>query len=68
MEVLDIYSPTGKKQYVPTTIFLTLIENEDGEVEVGWHSEIDIMSTDDINSYVEDSIYYHQQNAADWEQ
>jgi len=68
MEVLDIYSPTGKKQYVPTTIFLTLIENEDGEVEVGWHSEIDIMSTDDINSYADDSIYYHQQNAADWEQ
>ena len=43
-------------------------ENEDGEVEVGWHSEIDIMSTDDINSYADDSIYYHQQNAADWEQ
>jgi hypothetical protein len=26
------------------------------------------MSTEDINSYAEDSIYYHQQNAADWEQ
>lgn len=68
-EILDIYNPSGgKKQFVPTTIFLTLIENEDGEVEVGWHSEIDIMSDDDINSYVEDSIYYHEENAADWEQ
>ena len=68
LEILDVYNPTGKKQYVPTTIFLTLIENEDGEVEVGWHSEIDIMSTDKIEGYAEDSIYYHEQNAADWEQ
>jgi len=68
LEILDIYNPTGKQRYVPTTIFLTLIENEDGEVEVGWHSEIDIMSTDDINSYVEDSIYYHEKNIANWEQ
>ena len=68
LEILDVYNPTGKKQYVPTTIFVTLIENEDGEVEVGWHSEIDIMSTDDINSYIKDSIYYHKENAANWEQ
>lgn len=67
LEILDVYNPTGKKKYVPTTIFLTLIENEDGEVEVGWHSEIDVMSNDDINSYVEDSIYYHKENEADWE-
>ena len=68
LEILDVYNPTGKKQYVPTTIFVTLIENEDGGVEVGWHSEIDIMSTDDINSYIKDSIYYHKENAANWEQ
>ena len=68
LEILDVYNPTGKQRYVPTTIFLTLIENEDGEVEVGWHSEIDIMSTDEIEDYAEDSIYYHEQNAADWEQ
>lgn len=68
MKILDVYNPTGKQRYVPTTIFLTLIENEDGEIEVGWHSEIDIMSTDDINSYIKDSIYYHEENAANWEQ
>ncbi len=45
LEILNVYNPTGKKQYVPTTIFVTLIENEDGEVEVGWHGEVDIMST-----------------------
>jgi len=68
LQILDVYNPTGNRKYVPTTIFLTLIENEDGEVEVGWHSEIDIMSDDDINSYVEDSIYYHEKNGANWEQ
>jgi len=26
------------------------------------------MSTDDINSYVEDSIYYHEKNITNWEQ
>ena len=67
-EILDAYNPTGKQNFVPTTIFLTLIETEDGQVEVGWHSEIDIMSTAQINSYIEDSIYYYEKNAADWEQ
>lgn len=67
-EILDAYNPTGKRNFVPTTIFLTLIENEDGQVEVGWHSEVDIMSTAQINSYIEDSIYYYEKNAADWEQ
>ena len=68
LEILDVYNPSGRKQYVPTTIFVTLIENEDGVVEVGWHGEIDVMSTDDIEGYAEDSIYYHEQNAGKWEQ
>jgi hypothetical protein len=51
---------------VPTTIFVTLIEDPDGKVEVAWHSEIDIMSEDEINSYAKDAIYYHNQNAAGW--
>lgn len=68
LDILSVYNPTGKKQYIPTTIFVTLIENSDGEVEVGWHGEVDIMSADEIKGYIEDSIYYHKQNAANWEQ
>ena len=64
--VLDIYNPLGGAQYVPTTIFLTLIEGPDGKVEVAWHSQTDIMSEDEINSYAEDAIYYYNQNAAGW--
>jgi thiol-disulfide isomerase/thioredoxin len=66
IDVLDIYNPTGGAQYVPTTIFVTLIKNSDGKVEVAWHSQIDIMSEDEINSYAKDAIYYYNQNEAGW--
>jgi thiol-disulfide isomerase/thioredoxin len=66
ISVLDVYNPTGEAQYVPTTIFVTLIKDSDGKVQVGWHSAIDAMSADDINAYTKDSIYYYMQNAAEW--
>jgi hypothetical protein len=66
IEILDVYNPAGGAQYVPTTIFVTLIKNSDGEVQVGWHSAIDAMGNDVINGYLKDAIYYHQQNAALW--
>lgn len=64
--ILDIYNPTGGAQYVPTTIFVTLIKGSDGNVEVAWHSQLDLMGQDEIDSYVSDSIYYYKQNAAGW--
>lgn len=68
MGILDVYNPAGgdEQQYVPTTIFVTLIEGSDGEVDVAWHSQTDIMSDDEINSYTKDAIYYYNQNAAGW--
>jgi hypothetical protein len=66
MDILDIYNPTGGAQYVPTTIFVTLIKGADGKVEVAWHSQLDAMSEEEIDSFVKDSIYYHRQNAAGW--
>ena len=66
MAILDIYNPTGGAQYVPTTIFVTLIKGSDGKVDVAWHSQLDFMSQDEINSFVSDSIYYYKQNAAGW--
>ena len=66
IEVLNIYNPSGEAQFVPTTIFVTLIKDSDGKVEVAWHSEIDAMSADEINAYAKDSIYYYDQNAAEW--
>ncbi|MGV8174440.1 MAG: TlpA family protein disulfide reductase [Methanothrix sp.] len=68
LDILDVYDPDGGAQYVPTTIFITLAEDTDGSVDVAWHSQPDIMSQEDIDSYVEDSIYYHQMNRDSWEQ
>lgn len=62
--VLGIYGLTGN--YVPTTVFVTLIKGPDGKVSVAWHTAEDAMSEDDIMSYLKDAIYYYQQNAPSW--
>ncbi len=64
-DLLSVYSPLGIAR-VPTTIFVTLIKGPDGKVVVAWHSVEGLMSEDQIRSYVMDSIYYYQQNAAAW--
>jgi len=51
---------------VPTTIFITLAEGQDGAADVAWHSQIDVMSQDEIESYIKDSIYYHKQSIDEW--
>lgn len=63
-EVLSVYGLTG--DYVPTTVFITLMTGPDGKVSVAWHAAEDAMSEEDIASYLRDAIYYHQQNAPDW--
>jgi hypothetical protein len=70
LKILDVYGPynKGEMQYVPTTIFITLAEGTDGSIDVAWHSQPDIMSQEDIDSYVKDSISLHQMNKDSWEQ
>ena len=66
-KTLDYYGPFGgEMKYVPTTIFVTVAEDQDGVVDVAWHSQIDVMSQDEIESYVKDSIYYHNQSIDKW--
>jgi len=65
-EVFESYSPTGEAYYVPTTVFVTLIKGPDGQVSVAWHSEEDAMGEEEIMAYMRDSIYYYQENAAEW--
>jgi hypothetical protein len=65
-EVFSAYSPTGGAYYVPTTVFITLMKGPDGEVSVAWHSEEDAMSEEDIMAYIQDAIYYYQENASSW--
>lgn len=67
VDILDVYDPYGMgKPVVPTTIFVTLAKGPDGKVAVAWHSEIDAMSEERIDSYVKDAIYYYKQNSAAW--
>ena len=67
VEVLNVYDPHGGKQYVPTNIFITLAEGPDGKVDVAWHSKTDIMSQEDIDSYLDDAIYYHEKYVDSWD-
>jgi hypothetical protein len=65
-EVFAAYSPTGGAYYVPTTVFVTLAKGPDGEVSVAWHSEEDAMSEEEIRAYIQDAVYYYQDNASSW--
>ncbi|MDD4652910.1 MAG: thioredoxin family protein [Methanothrix sp.] len=67
VDILDVYDPYGiGKPVVPTTIFVTLAKGPDGKVGVAWHSEVDAMSEERIDSFVNDAIYYYKQNRATW--
>jgi hypothetical protein len=51
-------------QYVPTTVFLTRAIGTDGNTVTVWHSVEDVMSPDQILSYVKDALYYYKENAS----
>lgn len=63
-----IYDPNGVPHYVPLTILATLVEDQDGNVKVGWHSSEEVTGKEWIQSYIEDAVYYHDQNSARWSQ
>jgi len=67
-ELFDIYDPNGGKPYIPLTVILTLVEDSDGNVVVGWHSMEDPTGGEEmVRSYVEDAIDYHEENVGDWD-
>jgi hypothetical protein len=67
-ELFDIYDPNGGKPYIPLTVILTLVEDSDGNVVVGWHSMEDPAGGEEmVRSYVEDAIDYHEENVGDWD-
>ena len=66
-ELFGIYDPNGGKSYIPLTIVVTLIQDDDGDVQVGWHSFETPTGEDRIRTYVEDAINYHEENVDNWE-
>lgn len=67
LDILNVYDPDGGMKYIPTTIFITLARGSKGGVEVAWHSKADILSQEDIDSYLKDAIYYHKKNIDSWD-
>ena len=62
-EIFDIYGI----QYIPLTIVLTLVEDEAGNVVVGWHTAEDATGVDWLRSVVEDAIEFHEENVGGWD-
>jgi hypothetical protein len=66
-ELFEIYDPNGGKPYIPLTVILTLVEDSDGNVVVGWHSMEDPDGGEEmVRSYVVDAIEYHEENVGEW--
>lgn len=61
-----VYDPNGGVTYVPLTVILTLAPDSDGMVKVVWHSTEEVTGKDWIKEYVDDAIYYHEQNSGSW--
>lgn len=61
-----VYDPDGAVAYVPLTVILTLAPDSEGNVDVVWHSTENATGKDWIKAYVEDAIYYYEQNSGSW--
>jgi len=66
-ETFDVYDPNEGQSYIPLTVMITLIQNTNNNVRVGWHSFEGATGKDWIESYMKDSIFYHQNNVENWE-
>ncbi|NYT02473.1 MAG: thioredoxin family protein [Methanosarcinales archaeon] len=65
-DYFSVYDPDGGATYVPLTVFVTLVQDSEGEVQVAWHSSEDITGEEWLSSYLEDAIALYQENVADW--
>ncbi len=64
-EVFNIYDANGGQSYIPLTAIVTLIE--DGNVKVAWHSSEGATGEEWLRTYIQDAIYYHNHNSANWD-
>lgn len=61
-----VYDPDGGVAYVPLTVILTLAPDSEGKVQVVWHSTEEATGKEWIKNYVEDAIYYYEENSGSW--
>jgi len=65
-DYFSVYDPNGGPTYVPLTVFLTLVQGPEGEVQVAWHSSEDVTGEEWLGSYMGDAIQLYRENVADW--
>jgi len=65
-EVFNTYDPTAGQNLIPLTVIITLIIDDNNETQIAWHSAEGERSEDWIESYMQDSIYYHRQYLETW--
>ncbi len=66
MEAYDAYDSNGDPAYIPLTSMVTLVEDNNGDVQVTWHSTEGATGEQWIRDYMKDAIYYHENNVQGW--
>jgi len=60
-DVYNGYYPLAGSWYIPLTVILTNVEDNEGSTHVGWHSTVGATGAEWITGYVEDAINYYMQ-------
>ena len=66
-EAFDVYDPNEGQSNIPLTVMVTLIQDANGNVRVGWHGIEGATGKQWIEDYMKDSIYYYRNNIDNWE-
>jgi len=61
LDVFNSYYPRAGSWYIPLTVILTNVEDNEGSTHVGWHSTVGATGAEWITGYVEDAINYYMQ-------
>jgi len=56
-----LYDPDGPPGYIALTGVFTYVE-QDGNIEIGWHSWEGNVADSDMEAWIQDAIYYHNVN------
>ena len=66
-EAFRAYDPTGDQHYIPLTVLITLIQDANGNVRIGWHAREGATGPEWLEDHIKDAIYYHRTNIDAWE-
>jgi thiol-disulfide isomerase/thioredoxin len=59
LDVFNSYYPLSGAWYIPLTVILTNVEDNDSSTHVGWHSTVGATGEEWLTAYVKDAINYY---------